>query len=272
MMSRAAILPFLALALTVSGCVTEVDGGELEETTQEAQDAVTPCATPERSCNPGEQSWAQMGVQYCTENDQGEEEWTECCGFGTAQCECTPPWAGDDWQCNTPLVLAFNKEAVRYTSEMSGSFDLTGAGQSVAMDWPTAATPWLALDRDGNGSIDNGGELFGSATKLNSYQSAPNGFYALGLLDDNRDGVIDARDEAFAKLLVWRDADANRSSSTAELSPAATEIAAISLSYSVDSRCDERGNCQVERAAMRFLDSSGREREGHVVDVHLAKQ
>lgn len=271
---RSMIFPAIALMVSVIGCQGKVDNEDLDNVGSGAQSDVTPCATPERSCDPsgGTGTDGVMGVQYCVENDAGDEEWTACCTFDIASCECEPPWAGDDWECNTPLVLAFENQSVRYTTEMAGSFDMTGLGLSVAMDWPTAATPWLAIDRDGNGRIDDGSELFGTATRVGRDQRAPNGFFALAALDENEDGVIDAKDSAFSKLLVWRDADANRTSDAKELSPVANELSSIALAYKVDSKCDGRGNCEVERAEIRFLSSDGQERTGSVVDVHLRKQ
>src|SRR5262249_54443520 len=68
------------------------------------------------------------------------------------------------WQyadCNTPLVLSFDGAPVEYRIDSAHAFDLNGTRSQVT-DWPTARTPWLALDRDGNGRIDDGGELFGS--------------------------------------------------------------------------------------------------------------
>jgi len=271
---RTAILPVLALLIAASGCTTTV----LDEDGNEVASGVTPCQVEARTCDPGGGTAGGGGdegegaVQYCTVNDDGQEEWTACCTYDIASCECTPPWASNDWECSTPLVLAFQNEAVSYTTEMAGSFDLTGVGLSVATDWPTAATPWLALDRDGNDRIDDGGELFGSATILGTGERASNGFVALGALDDNGDGVMDARDAAFAKLVVWRDTDASRTSTASELSPAAAELEAIELSYSVNARCDERGNCEMERASFRYTDSAGRGRAGSVVDVHLRHQ
>lgn len=280
---RAAFSSALVLVVALIGCQGQVkppgtsgdeagtsDGetgtSDDEKSVFELESEVTPCATPQRWCGD------DFSVQYCVENDAGEEEWTECCTFEIADCECEPPWAGEDWRCDTPLVLAYENQAVRYTAEMAGSFDLTGVGMSVAMDWPTAETPWLALDRNGNGRIDDGGELFGSATRVGADKLAPNGFFALGLLDDNKDGVIDAQDAAFSQLLIWRDADASRTSEPAELSPAASELVSIAVNYKVSPRCDERGNCEVERASVRFLDAQGVERTGSVVDIHLRKQ
>ena len=51
-----------------------------------------------------------------------------------------------------------------------------------------------ALDRNGNGRIDNGKELFGDQ------HGAANGFQALAAFDGNRDGSIDARDAVYGDL------------------------------------------------------------------------
>ena len=101
----------------------------------------------------------------------------------------------------TPLVLAFRGEAVQFNTAVAASFDLTGT-MSVVTDWPTSTTPWLALDRNGNGKIDDGGELFGSATLLPSGEPASNGFVALRELDSNQDGRVDASDAEWGRLLV----------------------------------------------------------------------
>ena len=68
---------------------------------------------------------------------------------------CTTQWRHDD--CNTPLVLSFDGAPVEYLTDDGHAFDLSATTSQVT-DWPTARTPWLALDRDGNGSIDDGSE------------------------------------------------------------------------------------------------------------------
>jgi hypothetical protein len=169
----------------------------------------------------------------------------------------------------TPLVLAFRGEAVQFNTAVVASFDLTGT-MSVRTDWPTSTTPWLALDRNGNGRIDDGGELFGSATVLHTGEAASNGFVALAELDSNADGHIDANDEMWAQLLVWSDVDSDRVSAANELSSVAgRDLVAIDLDHVVDRRCDARGNCEVERGGFRYRDGRGRELIGAVVDVHL---
>ena len=169
----------------------------------------------------------------------------------------------------TPLVLAFRGEAVQFNTAVAAAFDLTGT-MSVRTDWPTSTPPWLALDRNGNGRIDNGGELFGSATLLRSGEAASDGFAALAELDSNADGRIDADDDEWTRLLVWSDVDSDRVSAANELSSVATrDLVAIDLDHVVDRRCDARGNCEVERGGFRYNDGRGRELAGAVVDVHL---
>lgn len=236
-----------------------------------------------QSCYPGDP--ALGGEQECLEFDDGSLGWGECESY-VPQCDASDqPNAYSTWNgsccenmygcclgeaCNTPLVLAFDNQRVSYHRHMSGSFDLTGKDMSLASDWPTATTPWLALDRDGDGQINSGAELFGSATRLSSGQHARHGFEALRDLDSNHDGRIDARDSAWSKLRLWHDRDASRSSSSTELtSLARNELLWIGLDFHRDIRCDLRGNCEGERAQFAYLDANGEERIGTVIDVYL---
>ena len=156
---------------------------------------------------------------------------------------------------NTPLVVAFDDQAVAFDAGARFAF---APGVPVATDWPTAVTPWLALDRDGDGVITSGAELFGDRTRLPDGSRALHGFAALAPLDANGDGVIDAADPAFAQLLLWGD----------DLRPASTMLVSISLAYQRDVRCDGRGNCEGERAAIRWRDARG-VHDGAIVDVYL---
>lgn len=169
---------------------------------------------------------------------------------------------------STPLVLSFDGAPVRFT-QAKGSFELSGQGASVATDWVSSATPWLALDRNGNGTIDDGRELFGSMTDLGG-RTAHDGFEALAALDANHDGRIDARDPAFGKLVLWSDANQDRVSQPGELMTLAQAgVVAIELSIAVTPRCDARGNCAREHAAFLFEGHGGRVQRGQVVDVWL---
>jgi hypothetical protein len=169
----------------------------------------------------------------------------------------------------TPLVFVFDSKAVSFV-DAPNHFELVKPGSGTTTDWPTAHTPWLVLDRNGNGSIDDGRELFGSMTVLPDGRVAENGFEALAALDENRDGRIDKSDPAFAQLRLWADVDADRRSSPAELtSLAQIGIESIELRYHVEPRCDARGNCEFERAGFTWHDQNGVRHQGEVVDIHL---
>jgi hypothetical protein len=124
--------------------------------------------------------------------------------------------------CSTPLVVAYEPIELVVSN---AKFAFT-PGVPVASAWPTSATPWIVLDRDGDGAITSGAELFGDSTG-----DAHDGFEAIAQLDDNGDGVVDARDSAFARLQLWADADGDRKSTPAELRPLAAEITAIPLAH-----------------------------------------
>jgi hypothetical protein len=166
----------------------------------------------------------------------------------------------------TPLVISFDDEPVRFTGD--APFALV-PGAPMRMAWPTAATPWLALDRNGNGAIDDGSELFGSGTMLPQGRFAADGFAALAVLDVDHDAAITAADPAFAHLLLWADHDGDRRSTLSELTPLSARITRLDLAFTRVPRCDDRGNCELERAALTWHDAAGTSHRGSLIDVHL---
>jgi hypothetical protein len=171
----------------------------------------------------------------------------------------------------TPLVFAFHGEPVEFT-QAPGQFDVTGRDLSIDTDWVGEGNPWLAFDRNANGRIDDGRELFGSMTELPDGTRARNGFEALAALDEDGDGRITPRDSSFDRLLVWRDKNQDRHSSRDELVPVRDwGLVAIELDYRVVPRC-VAGNCEMERAHFVYRDARGTEHEGDVVDVHLTER
>ncbi|MEZ4384118.1 MAG: calcium-binding protein [Nannocystaceae bacterium] len=271
----------------------ETDGGETdgepepepEPEPQPKPDAVEPCADDYSAECTTEGGVA--GESYCIVVD-GEETWTEC----LAEVECMPGdsydfgcmgdicyWDGEGFKrhswsepdCNTPLVVNFEREPLRFEAGAAAAFDINGVGECLSTDWPTL--PWLALDRDGNGVIDSGRELFGSGTRLASGDRADHGFTALRELDADGDGKITAADPAFAELVLWSDLDGDRRGELRELIPVAeVNLVAIDLAYDRLVECDDRGNCGAERSAFEFRDASGLVRSGEIVDVYLPCQ
>jgi len=173
-----------------------------------------------------------------------------------AYCIATDPSRG----CNTPLVYSAGDRPIELRAT-PGRFAFV-PGAPVSTDWPTPATPWLAIDRDGDGAITSGAELFGDGFALGDGTRARDGFAALASLDANHDGVIDRADPAFASLLLWTDRDGDRASSPGELRPLAEVVDAIPLASHGELRCNPRGDCEGARVAL----PGG----GTIVDVYLA--
>lgn len=165
----------------------------------------------------------------------------------------------------TPLVLAFDERPVLFEAATGPSrFDISGGG-CFAPDWPGLDTPWLALDRDGDGFVRDGGELFGSGSRLADGTLARDGFAALAELDADHDGAFTPRDPTWARVVLWTDVNGDRLGQPGEQVPlSGAGVEAIDLGVWVDERCDARGNCERERS--RFVSSRG---GGSVVDVHL---
>jgi hypothetical protein len=172
--------------------------------------------------------------------------------------------------CETPLVIAFEGQPVDFASAAGERFAFV-PGEPTATDWPTAATPWIALDLDGDGRISSGAELFGSSTVLPGGGRAANGFIALAALDANGDGVLDARDPMFGKLVLWSDRNSDHRSSAGELRPLSSVITQIPLSFTRDARCNDRDDCEGERGTLHWRDAAGAEHVGAVVDVYIPR-
>jgi hypothetical protein len=118
----------------------------------------------------------------------------------------------------TPIALDLDGNGVRTVSALAGAlFDVNADGQAESVGWLSSSDAWLALDRNGNGLIDDGSELFGSGTTMPDGSKALDGFAALRVLDTNHDGVMDGQDAAFANLSVWVDANSNTKTDAGEL-------------------------------------------------------
>ena len=96
-------------------------------------------------------------------------------------------------------------------------FDHDGDGLKTATGWISADDAFLVLDRNSNGTIDNGTELFGDSTPLNGGANAADGFAALTDQDSNHDGKVDSNDANFARLRLWQDLNQDGISQAGEL-------------------------------------------------------
>ena len=169
----------------------------------------------------------------------------------------------DDPETDTsPIVLDLNKNGITSTKlDNTVYFDHDNNGFKEATAWIEKDDGLLALDKNGNGKIDNGSELFGNHTVSNTAYGytdpkATNGYEALKTYDINNDNVIDEKDEIFSKLKIWKDENLNGITDEGELSSLAdNNIKNIDLSYK-EVTIDENSNAVKQSSKVTLKDGS----------------
>jgi hypothetical protein len=117
-----------------------------------------------------------------------------------------------------PITLDLDGDGIETVGLSAGVlFDHNGDGIQTGTGWVGKDDGLLVLDKNNNGTIDNGAELFGDNTLLKNGQKAKDGFAAISDLDLNQDGKLNSSDAAFANLRVWQDANQDGFSQTAKL-------------------------------------------------------
>ena len=151
----------------------------------------------------------------------------------------------------SPIVLDLTGQGIQLSGPEDGTqFDLNNDGNKVYTGWVKGANnAFLVQDLSGNGRIDNGGELFGSATLLANGKRAANGFEALKDLDSNRDGLLNNRDSKWKNLSLWFDRNYDAYTQYSELENLNRyQIQSINLNYIELLEMDEFGNQTRERS------------------------
>ncbi|WP_370580336.1 hypothetical protein ABX022_16580 [Snodgrassella alvi] len=174
----------------------------------------------------------------------------------------TRPDFKDAENIRSPIIIDMNGDGVKTTAQGKHTyFDHDGNGFAENTGWVDSNDALLVLDRNQNGLIDDGKELFGSNTLLSSGKKAQNGFEALAEFDENRDGVIDTADSVWSRLQLWQDKNQNGFVDEGELlSLSNTQITAIGLKYLKDDKKDENGHEHRETSQVTWAD-------GHQTDA-----
>ena len=140
------------------------------------------------------------------------------------------------WKRRDPLAIDLDGDGIEVLGPNAQPvlFDHNADGVKTGTGWLKGDDAWVVMDRDGNGTIDTGRELFGVDTLITAQKTVTNpdgstsqvtyerkassGFEALQAQDSNKDGIFDARDATFAQVRLWRDLNSDGISQAGELS------------------------------------------------------
>ena len=274
------VLKVIVLQLVLVGTVYATPSVEIECNYAPGTELEGLCSIEVEGASSWSNTFTKSGkVTLATPNDEFSTWWW--CNFSTMQTGVSVSthvlidgnfyYNSDGFLCpanESPILLDLDRNQF-HLSGGPVSFDIDADGENELITWTKAGEldGFLYLDRNGNGIVDNGSELFGNRTPLMDGSIAPHGYAALAEYDlqDNggfEDGVIDGADSIFTELRVWIDINADGQFEMHEsMSMSEAGVIAIGLDFKELPREDSYGN--------HFL-CNGRawiEEDGHVKKI-----
>ncbi len=148
-----------------------------------------------------------------------------------------------------PLVIQLGSNPVG-VSDQKWKFDIDGDGSMDEISMLSKGSGFLAFDKNGDGSINDGTELFGA--------KSGNGFRDLMEYDLDKNGWIDENDSIYSKLSVWVKDEAGEDSllSLKEANVGAIYLGNVRTDYALKSDEDNSHNAQIRRSGA-YLTEAG---------------
>lgn len=158
-----------------------------------------------------------------------------------------------------PLVISLDSNPIS-VSDQKWKFDIDGDGITDEISMLSKGAAYLAYDRDENGRIDSGIELFGAKTG--------NGFLELSEYDEDGNGWIDENDSIYNKLKVWQKDDSGNDKliDLKQANVGAIYLGNTKSSYEMKSDKDNTLNAKIRRSGV-YLSEGGTAKSVQQLDM-----
>ena len=220
----------------------------------------------------GDQEKIRDGIKWAEENGKTRSQVGNHEDYGKKIKDTVKTWwedAKNFVERLDPLTLDLDGdgiETIGVNAENSVLFDHDGDGAKHGTGWISADDAMLVLDRNSNGTIDSGRELFGDSTIKSNGQYAVDGFDALKDIDTNNDGTINSNDTQFANLRLWRDLNQDGVSQEGELFNLSDyNISSLNVTKTENTLTLPNGNQIADTGSFTKTDGS----TGNMADVNL---
>ena len=166
-----------------------------------------------------------------------------------------------------PLVIDLGTSGISLSTVEAGvHFDIDKNGFAEKTGWTDGEDGFLVLDRNGNGIIDDGGELFSDHVIMSDERTSSDGFEALADLDDDSNGIIDENDSKFADLRVWIDSERDGFSAEDEIKTLA-ELGITSIVLPTDESAPDDDAVEFIKTGSVIIENGVRDIQEHWFEI-----